>query len=308
MARAHRVDIRRQRNRTSHGERLMPDTMRPTHPALVSQDFEPMTDADAASFDPFIEAALAEDIGVQDVTSMATVDAGAIATAAAVARQTGVAAGIPLAARVFKHVDPTVDVDILVADGSTVTAGVRLLAVTGPARSILAAERVALNILCRLSGIATLTRQFVDCVRRPYAARIADTRKTTPGLRRLERYAVRAGGGANHRFNLSKSILIKDNHLALAGTLADAVRRARAFGGGRFEVEVECESLDQVRAAIEAGADAVLLDNMTDEQIREAVSVTGGRVAVEASGGMSLDRIAAVDEAGVDVISVGALT
>ena len=281
------------------------------HPALESPAFEPMSADETASYDPFIAAALAEDVGLGDVTTHSTIPADAFATATIVAREAGVFAGGPIAARVFLSAQPSsgsVLVEVLVDDGSVIGRGTELIALSGPARAILTGERVALNILSRLSGIASLTRRFADAVKKPYAARITDTRKTTPGLRRLERYAVRAGGGANHRYNLSTAILIKDNHLAVVGSIGEAVRRARAYAGPGRGIEVECESLDHVREAIAAGADAVLLDNMSDAQIRDAVAIASGRVVVEASGGMSISRIGDVSATGVDFISVGALT
>jgi nicotinate-nucleotide pyrophosphorylase (carboxylating) len=278
------------------------------HAALGALDFAPLSVDSAATYDAFITRALTEDVGLGDVTTDAIVDAGATAHGIIVARKPGVAAGIPIAIRVFNLVDARIVARPLVIDGSLVRAGTRLIDLTGPARGILTGERVALNILGRLCGIATLTRAYVDAVTRPYAARIADTRKTTPGMRMLERYAVRAGGGVNHRFNLFSAILIKDNHLETVDGVSEAVRRARLAAGDRLAVEVECESLEQVREALEAGADSLLLDNMDDAHLREAVSVIGGRAIVEASGGMTLERVPAVAAAGVDIISVGALT
>jgi nicotinate-nucleotide pyrophosphorylase (carboxylating) len=225
-----------------------------------------------------------------------------------VARQAGVIAGLAMAVRVFRSVDPRIVVTLLVEDGTRVSAGMALATVAGPARGLLTAERVALNLLGRLSGVATLTRRYVDAVGAS-PARIADTRKTTPGFRTLERYAVRAGGGANHRLDLGSAVLVKDNHLAAVGSISEAVRRARTYvGQDEILGEFECHTRDQVREALEAGVDSVLLDNMDLESMLGAVVLAKGKAIVEASGGMSLERVRAVAQTGVDVISVGALT
>ena len=265
-----------------------------------------MTQAQALGFRALVESALEEDKARDDVTTVATVAENATAEAALVMRSGGVAAGLAIAALAFAIVDDAVSFTAACSDGTTVAPGTRVASVRGKARSVLSAERVALNFFGRLSGVANLTRAYVDAVR-GLRARICDTRKTTPGLRALERYAVRAGGGYNHRFDLSDMVLVKDNHLATAGSLAAAVAAVRRHAG-RALVEVECESPDDVRAAVEAGVDAVLLDNMPLDRIRESVAIARGRAATEASGGVTLATVRAIAETGVDVISVGALT
>jgi nicotinate-nucleotide pyrophosphorylase (carboxylating) len=254
--------------------------------------------------------ALAEDIGGGDVTSMATVPAGARARGTLLAKEAGVISGIDVAGEVFRRVDPVVAFTPLVADGERVTAGTPIAAVAGSARSLLAAERVALNLLQRLSGVATLTATYVDAVRET-KARIVDTRKTTPGLRVLEKAAVRHGGGHNHRFGLTDGVLIKDNHLAAVGgpdRVARAVRAARDGAPHTLRIEVEVTTLQELAQALAAGADVVLLDNMDAAALREAVALTGGRALLEASGGVTLETVSAIAATGVDLISVGALT
>jgi len=277
------------------------------HPYLASEPFVPMDASAARSLDSVIKSALAEDIGAGDITSNAVVDADARWSGRIVARAPGVVAGLGIAARTFTLVDPSTKIELAVPDGSKVDAGTVLAKVDGAARSLLTAERVALNFLGRLSGIATLTRRYVDATAGT-DAKITDTRKTTPGLRALERYAVRAGGGVNHRFGLADAVLVKDNHIAAVGSVKEAVRRARAGVGSGIVVEIECDNLDQVNDALEAGADSVLLDNMDAATMRKAVGLARGRAIVEASGGMTLDRVAETAASGVDVISVGALT
>ncbi len=258
--------------------------------------------------DQFLRAALTEDLGdAGDLTSRATVDAGAEAAGTVVAHDPGCVAGLELALRVFTLVDETVATEACVDDGTVVRAGTKLALVAGPARSLLAAERVALNVLAHLSGVATATRELVDRVDGT-GATIVDTRKTTPGLRALEKMAVRAGGGTNHRLGLYDAVLIKDNHIAAVGTVGEAVRHARADVGDAVRVEVEIDRLDQLEDAIAAGADIVMLDNMPPEVIREAVDLIAGRCLVEASGGISLDTVREVAETGVDMISVGWIT
>jgi nicotinate-nucleotide pyrophosphorylase (carboxylating) len=205
------------------------------------------------------------------------------------------------------ELDPQAKFDLLAADGDAVKPGQALARVEGLARAILSAERTALNLLGRLSGVATLTRAYVDAVAGT-RARITDTRKTTPGLRQLEKYAVRCGGGVNHRFGLDDAILIKDNHVAACGGVAEAVRRAKAFAGHLMKVEVEIDGLDQLEDALLHRPDVVMLDNFTTDQLREAVARTAGRAVLEASGGVNLETVAAIASTGVDVISVGALT
>jgi nicotinate-nucleotide pyrophosphorylase (carboxylating) len=224
-----------------------------------------------------------------------------------VAREAGCIAGLGVALRVFELLDEDIAVGALASDGDVVTAGTRLATVTGPARAILAAERLALNLLGQLSGVATATRALVDRVEGT-RARILDTRKTVPLLRGLQKRAVEAGGGLNHRMGLYDQVLIKDNHIEAVGSAAEAVRRARAHVGPDMKVEVEIDVLDDLEPVIEAGADIVLLDNMDLATMRDAVQRADGRVLLEASGGITLDTVRAVAESGVDFISVGGLT
>jgi nicotinate-nucleotide pyrophosphorylase (carboxylating) len=252
-------------------------------------------------------AALGEDLaGGTDVTTAATVPATARGRGDLVARSPGVVAGLPVAAAVFALTSADLDWAELTADGDRVGAGQPVLSVTGPVRAILTAERTALNLLCHLSGIATLTRQWADAVAGTKAA-IRDTRKTTPGLRALEKYAVRCGGGVNHRMSLSDAALIKDNHVAAAGSVAGAFAAVRAQAPG-LPLEVECDTLEQVAEALSAGADLILLDNFTVTDRAAAVRLVGGRALLEASGGLTLASARAVAETGVDYLAVGALT
>jgi nicotinate-nucleotide pyrophosphorylase (carboxylating) len=255
--------------------------------------------------------ALQEDLGAGDVTTDLLVAPATKARAALVARRPGVACGLTLARAVFLELDPALDVRLEAADGDAVDAGDTLLTVAGAARSLLTAERVALNFVGRLGGIASLTRRYVDAVAGT-GARIVDTRKTTPGLRVLEKYAVRCGGGHNHRFGLSDGFMLKDNHRAALGVqgtgLAEAVRAARERLGHGIAVTIEVDDLAQVAEALEAGADAILLDNMTPEQLALAVQQMDGDALAEASGGITLESVRAAAESGVDLISVGALT
>ena len=277
----------------------------PGHGAIADRLQFPLSQQ---QIDALVRAALDEDRAFEDVTTLSTVPADLTARASLVARAAGVIAGVPLAAAAFRLLDPRVTIDILVEDGERVEAGTVVLRVSGSPRSLLSAERVALNFLQRLSGTATLSARYVDAVRGT-GARILDTRKTTPLLRALEKYAVRAGGGMNHRLDLADAVLIKDNHIAaLGGDTALAVRRAREFAPHGTRVEVECESVAQVSVALEAGADIVLLDNMPLDDVRACVALAAGRAIVEASGGVSLDTVRAIAETGVDWISVGALT
>jgi nicotinate-nucleotide pyrophosphorylase (carboxylating) len=258
-----------------------------------------------------VQLALAEDVGAGDLTSLATVPDHTTATAVLVAREPLVVAGLPVAEAVFRQVAPALEITCQAADGDQVEARQPLLRIGGAARAILTAERVALNFLQRLSGIATLTRQYVDAIQGARAT-ILDTRKTTPGLRRLEKYAVECGGGRNHRFGLFDMVLIKDNHLAALrdappNPVAAAVQRARDHYPG-VRVEVEADTLEQVDFALDAGVDLVLLDNMTLVQLRLAVQKARGRALTEASGGVNLGTVRAIAETGVDFISVGALT
>ncbi len=258
-----------------------------------------------------VAAALAEDVGTGDVTTLATVPTAAVATASLVAREEMVVCGLAFAGETFRQSSALIQVRSLVTDGQKVPAGTVLLEISGSARGILTGERVALNFVQRLAGVATLTSMFVAAVRGT-RARILDTRKTTPGWRRLEKYAVACGGGTNHRIGLFDLVLIKDNHLAaLRGeqpnAIAAAVQRARqAYPALR--VEVEADTLEQVGQAVAAGADIILLDNMNLEQLRQAVALVAGRAVTEASGGVNLKSVRGIAETGVDFISVGALT
>jgi len=250
-------------------------------------------------------AALAEDIGAGDVTTEATVAADAVGTAELLVKEAGVVCGLRVAETAFRALDPEIRFEALASDGDHVGPPAVVARMSGSERAILTAERVALNFLGRLSGIATLTRRYVDAVEGTSAA-VLDTRKTTPGLRALEKDAVAAGGGRNHRFGLDDAALIKDNHLRAAGSIAAAVALVRA--GTDLSVEVECETLGQVAEALDAGVDAILLDNMPLEELRAAVALVDGRARLEASGGVTLETIRAIAETGVDEISVGALT
>jgi nicotinate-nucleotide pyrophosphorylase (carboxylating) len=255
-----------------------------------------------------VRVALQEDEAFNDVSTIATVVSTRHVRSAIVARRDGVIAGIPLAVEAFRQLDPSVTIRVEAEDGMRVAAGAPVLALTGHARGMLSAERTALNYLQHLSGIATLTARFVEAIKGT-SARILDTRKTTPGWRTLEKYAVRAGGGTNHRLDLRSGVLIKDNHLAaIGGDIAMAVSRARALAMPGTPVQVECDTLDQVDAALAAGADWVLLDNMAPEMLRDAVARCRGRVTTEASGGVTLDTVRRIAETGVDRISIGAIT
>lgn len=256
-----------------------------------------------------VDLALEEDAALGDLTSRLTVDEATRARAGALAKSGLVVAGLEPFAAAFRRVDPAVVVELSAGDGDRARPGDVLARVTGPARSLLAAERVALNFLQRLSGVATLTRRYVDAVPAGAKTRILDTRKTTPGLRAFERHAVRCGGGVNHRSDLAGGILIKDNHIAACGGSVDAaVRRALAGAGPTQQVEVEVTTLEQLEEALSAGARAVLLDNMTPALVAEAVRRGAGRAALEVSGGVRLEQVAELARAGVDFISVGALT
>jgi nicotinate-nucleotide pyrophosphorylase (carboxylating) len=255
-----------------------------------------------------VDVALSEDLGAAgDVTTTATVAASVVGAADLVPRQAGVVAGLSVVAHVFEVVSQgRLRVEFGTHDGARVTVGEVLATVRGPVRDILTAERTALNLLGHLSGIATLTRAWVDAVAGTGAA-IRDTRKTLPGLRALEKYAVRMGGGVNHRMSLSDAALVKDNHVAAAGGVVEAFELVRAAHPG-LPLEVEVDTVEQARAVIDAGADLVLLDNMPPEQLREVVAYAAGRARLEASGGLTLERARAVAESGVDYLAVGALT
>jgi len=256
-----------------------------------------------------VQRALDEDLGrAGDVTSIATIPPGVHAHAVLAARQAGVIAGLPLAVATLRRLSPDVNIQAHLRDGNAVAKGVHILTISGPARAVLAGERTALNFVGRLSGIATLT---ADYVKRAGGTklRICCTRKTTPGLRALEKYAVRCGGGFNHRFGLDDAILIKDNHIAVAGGVKAVLERARAHAGHLVKIEIEVDTLDQLREVLVTGlADVVMLDNMDIPTLREAVAIAAGRVVLEVSGGVTLDSIAAIASTGVDYASSGALT
>jgi len=255
-----------------------------------------------------VEQALAEDLGVRgDITTDATVAAGVHAVATFGARRAGVVSGLDVARAAFHVLDARVVFEPLVADGDSVEAGAVVARVSGPARTLLTGERVALNFLCHMSGIATLTRRYVERIAGT-RARIVDTRKTTPGLRAFEKYAVRCGGGFNHRSGLNDAILIKDNHIVAAGGVGPAIKAARAHAGHMVKLEVEVGSIEELATALEHSIDAVLLDNMDTATLKAAVALVDGRVLTEASGGVTLDTVRAIAETGVAVISIGALT
>ncbi len=259
-------------------------------------------------YEPLIRRALEEDLGrAGDLTSDAILPPDLLAEAAVVARKAGRIAGLQAATSAFHILDPTVRIELLSADGRDAAAGESLAVVRGPARALLSAERTALNLLGRLCGVATTTRDLVALVA-PHGTRIVCTRKTTPGLRALEKYAVRAGGGSNHRFGLDDAVLIKDNHVALAGGIRPAVERARAYVGHLVKIELEVDSLEQLAEALELKVDVVLLDNMSLETLREAVRMAKGKALTEASGGITPQTAPAVAATGVDMISVGWLT
>ncbi|WFP65583.1 MULTISPECIES: carboxylating nicotinate-nucleotide diphosphorylase [unclassified Mesorhizobium] len=258
--------------------------------------------------EPLVRAALLEDLGrAGDLTTDAIVPADATATMALAARQPGVIAGLDVAALAFELIDPRAEVTVVHPEGAAISAGNVLATVRGPARALLMAERTALNFLCHLSGIATRTAAIVEGVR-GHKAKIVCTRKTTPGLRALEKYAVRAGGGVNHRFGLDDAMLIKDNHIAIAGDIRTAIERARTAAGHMVKIEVEVDTLEQLDVALAAGVDAVLLDNMSVEQLTHAVAVVGGRAITEASGRITAQTAPAIASTGVDLISVGWIT
>lgn len=262
---------------------------------------------DAPNIRALVELALTEDVGTGDHATLATVAPDARGRAVVRAKSEAVFCGGPLFTQVLQRVDPEIRVQSLVAEGARVTAGTIVLEIHGRLGAILTGERTALNFLQRLSGIATQTRAFVDAVAGT-RARITDTRKTLPGYRSLDKYAVRTGGGTNHRTALDAGILVKENHTTAAGSVGGAVERARQVGSHLLKVEVEVETLADLDAALTAGAEVVLLDNMTTAQLREAVARVAGRALIEASGNMTLERVAEVAATGVDLISVGALT
>jgi nicotinate-nucleotide pyrophosphorylase (carboxylating) len=262
----------------------------------------------AIMIEPAVRAALLEDLGrAGDLTTDAIVPKDHRATTVLAARQTGIVAGLDLAMLAFRLVDQELEITVERVDGSHVAPGEIIASVTGPARAMLTAERTALNFLCHLSGIATATASMVAAVR-GHRAKVVCTRKTTPGLRALEKYAVRAGGGSNHRFGLDDAILIKDNHIAIAGGIRPAIERARTYAGHLVKIEVEVDTLAQLEEALGLAPDAVLLDNMTVDNLRQAVAMVAGRAITEASGRITLDTVAEIAATGVDLISVGWLT
>ena len=259
-------------------------------------------------YEPLVRTALLEDLGrAGDITADAIVPVDQQAKLVMRARQPGVVAGLDIARRVFQTVSPAISLQAERPDGSAVEPGQVIATIDGPARSLLTAERTALNFICHLSGVATATASLVAAVNGT-RARIVCTRKTTPGLRALEKYAVRAGGGANHRFGLDDAVLIKDNHIALAGNILTAVERVKANVGHLVKIEIEVDTLSQLEEALAVGADAVLLDNMTTEQLAQAVTMAKGRVVTEASGRITAATAPAIAATGVDLISVGWLT
>jgi len=258
--------------------------------------------------EPLVRAALLEDLGrAGDITTDAIVPAGLVAETALVARQAGVVAGLDLAAMAFRLIDPAIVVEVARPDGSRLAPGDVIATLRGPARGLLTAERTALNFLCHLSGIASATAAVVAAVR-GHRARITCTRKTMPGLRAVEKYALRVGGGSNHRFGLDDAVLIKDNHVAFADGVRAALERARAGVGHLVKIELEVDTLAQLEEALALGVDAVLLDNMTPAQLAEAVAMVGGRAITEASGRITPATAPAVAASGVDLISIGWLT
>lgn len=268
----------------------------------------PIAPLEPSIIDKLIARAFEEDLGLKgDITTKATVDEDQTAIADLTARQDGTVSGVALAQAAFDKVDPKLSFKAVKQDGDLVVAGDVIATVSGAARAILTAERVALNFLGHMSGIATLTRQYVDAVA-GHAARIADTRKSTPGLRAVEKYAVRCGGGVNHRSGLFDAVLIKDNHIVAAGGLEAAIERARSEVGHMTKIEVEVDTLEQLGAALAYPIDAVLLDNMSPVDLKSAVAMAAGRVVTEASGGVTLATVADIAASGVDMISIGALT
>ncbi|HWU60393.1 MAG TPA: carboxylating nicotinate-nucleotide diphosphorylase [Ensifer sp.] len=258
--------------------------------------------------EPGVRATLLEDLGLAgDITSTAVIPADHRSRFVMAARKPGVIAGLDIAKLAFELVDPAISMMAHVSDGARVASGDIIATIEGPSRGLLTGERTALNFLGHLSGIATVTSGIVDAVAGTKAA-VVCTRKTTPGLRAFEKYAVRAGGGMNHRFALHDAVLIKDNHIAIAGSAAEAIRRAKANVGHMVKIEVEVDTLDQLREAMEMGPDAVLLDNMSPDLLKQAVDFVAGRAITEASGGITPDTAAAIAESGVDLLSIGWIT
>lgn len=257
--------------------------------------------------DPLIEAALREDLPEGDITSESIISPCYVSRAVFLVKEDGILAGIDVACRVFEKIDPDIRFEKHIEDGSEIRSGDRLADLDGNSIAILKGERTSLNFLQRLSGIATATGKYVQAVK-GYGTKILDTRKTTPSLRRLEKYAVKMGGGTNHRFCLSDMVMIKDNHLQIAGSITEAVRRAREKVKPGIKIEVETTTLEEVQEAFRSGADMIMLDNMTPKEMREAVVWVNGRVPLEASGNVQLSRIKEIAATGVDFISIGSLT
>ncbi len=262
----------------------------------------------ALMIEGIVRQALLEDLGrAGDITTDATVGPGMQAAAVLASRERGRVAGMPVAAAAFRLVDPAVVFEALVSDGDEIAPGAVLARISGPARAILSAERVALNFLMHLSGVATETARYAEAIG-DAKAKICCTRKTLPGLRALQKYAVRCGGGSNHRFGLDDAVLIKDNHIAVAGSVGGAIRAARAYAGHLVRVEVEVDTLAQLEDALAAGPDVILLDNMSLESLEKAVETTAGRAVLEASGNVSLETVAGIARTGVDLISTSKIT
>lgn len=257
--------------------------------------------------DPIILNALDEDISYIDITSDILISEDSKDTAEMMAKAEGVVAGLAVAKRVFELVDPSIEIELLKSDGDRVVYGDVLLSVKGYSRSLLKAERVALNLLQRMSGIATQANLYAEEVK-DYKMRVVDTRKTTPGLRILEKYAVLKGGCYNHRFNLSDAVMIKDNHIKAVGSITEAVNKAKAVISHTTKVEVEVESLEQLEEALTVGADIIMLDNMDNDTMEQAVKINKGRAILEASGNITIERLKSIGQIGIDVVSVGALT
>ena len=250
---------------------------------------------------------LLEDMNNGDITSDSLLTENEISSGVFIAKETGILAGAEVAERVFAILDENIEIKFFFKDGTRVTKGDQIARIQGETRNILKGERLALNLLQRLSGIATQTAMFVEQVK-GLPVRIADTRKTTPGLRFLEKYAVTVGGGYNHRFNLSESVMLKDNHIAACGSISEAVRRVRSAVSHTIRIEVEVESLEQLEEALAAKADIIMLDNMSVAMMKEAVQIAGGRAVLEASGNVGIENVRSVAETGVDVISIGSIT
>lgn len=257
--------------------------------------------------DELVRRALLEDIGPGDITTEATIPADKSCTAVIIAKEAGILCGQQVAEAAFRAMDPRLTYEVLVAEGCEITPGQGVARISGSARSVLMAERVALNFLQRMSGIATTTRNLAESIKY-YHARLVETRKTTPGLRMVEKYAVRVGGGLNHRYGLHDAVLIKDNHIAVAGGVRQAVVAARKVSSHTSRVEVECETMEQVQEALDAGADIILLDNMDVDTMKKAVEMVAGKAILEASGGITAATLVDVAKTGVDIISMGALT